>query len=114
MLQKVSVGMSYRFMRVIVMFDLPTDTSMDRRHYRWFRKFLIDEGFVMMQESVYTKICLNMHAVNKVELNIQKNRPPKGIVQVMNVTEKQFASMKLVVGESDTVNIQNDERMIVL
>ncbi len=101
-------------MRVIVMFDLPTDTSMDRRHYRWFRKFLIDEGFIMMQESVYTKICLNMHAVNKVELNIQKNRPPKGIIQVMNVTEKQFASMKLVVGESDTVNIQSDERMIVL
>lgn len=101
-------------MRVIVMFDLPTDTSMDRRHYRWFRKFLIDEGFIMMQESVYTKICFNMHAVNKVELNIQKNRPPKGIVQVMNVTEKQFASMKLVVGESDTVNIQSDERMIVL
>ena len=101
-------------MRVIVMFDLPTDTSMDRRHYRWFRKFLIDEGFIMMQESVYTKICLNMHAVNKVELNIQKNRAPKGIIQVMNVTEKQFASMKLVVGESDTVNIQSDERMIVL
>lgn len=101
-------------MRVIVMFDLPTDTSMDRRHYRWFRKFLINEGFIMMQESVYTKICLNMHAVNKVELNIQKNRPPKGIIQVMNVTEKQFASMKLVVGESDTVNIQSDERMIVL
>lgn len=106
--------MSYRFMRVIVMFDLPTDTSMDRRHYRWFRKFLIDEGFIMMQESVYTKICLNMHSVNKVELNIQKNRPPKGIVQVMNVTEKQFASMKLVVGEVDTVNVQSDERMIVL
>jgi len=106
--------MSYRFMRVIVMFDLPTETSMDRRHYRWFRKYLIDEGFIMMQESIYTKICLNMHAVNKVELNIQKNRPPKGMIQVMNVTEKQFASMKLVVGESDTVNIQSDDRMIVL
>ncbi len=101
-------------MRVIVMFDLPTETSMDRRHYRWFRKYLIDEGFVMMQESIYTKICLNMHAVSKVELNIQKNRPPKGIVQVMNITEKQFASMKLVVGEVDSVNIQSDERLIVL
>lgn len=106
--------MSYRFMRVIVMFDLPTETSMDRRHYRWFRKYLIDEGFVMIQESIYTKICLNMHAVSKVELNIQKNRPPKGIVQVMNITEKQFASMKLVVGEVDSVNIQSDERLIVL
>lgn len=101
-------------MRVIVMFDLPTETSMDRRHYRWFRKYLIDEGFVMIQESIYTKICLNMHAVSKVELNIQKNRPPKGIVQVMNITEKQFASMKLVVGEVDSVNIQSDERLIVL
>ena len=48
--------MSYRFMRVMVMFDLPTETSMERRHYRWFRKFLIDEGFIMMQESIYTKI----------------------------------------------------------
>lgn len=101
-------------MRMIVMFDLPTETSMDRRHYRWFRKFLIDEGFIMMQESVYTKICLNMHAVNKVELSIQKNRPPRGIVQVMSVTEKQFAAMKLVVGEADTTNIQSDERMIIL
>ncbi len=101
-------------MRMIVMFDLPTDTSMDRRHYRWFRKFLIDEGFVMMQESVYTKICLNMHAVNKVELNIKKNRPPKGLIQVMTVTEKQFAAMKLIVGEVDAVSIQNDDRMIVL
>ncbi len=96
------------------MFDLPTDTSMDRRHYRWFRKFLIDEGFIMMQESVYTKICLNMHSVRKVELNLQKNRPPKGIVQVMSVTEKQFASMKLVVGEIDSVSIQSDDRMVIL
>lgn len=101
-------------MRVIVMFDLPTETSMDRRHYRWFRKFLINEGFIMMQESIYTKICLNMHSVDKIELSIQKNRPPNGIVQVMSVTEKQFASMKLIVGEADTVNVQSDERIILL
>lgn len=68
----------------------------------------------MLQESVYTKVCLNMHSVDKVELNIKKNRPPKGIVQVISVTEKQFASMKLIVGEVDTVNIQSDDRMIVL
>lgn len=101
-------------MRVMVMFDLPTDTSMSRRHYRWFRKFLIDEGFVMMQESIYTKICLNMHAVKKVELSIRKNCPPHGLVQVMHVTERQFADMQLMVGESDVVNVQSDERMIVL
>lgn len=101
-------------MRVIVMFDLPTETSMERRRYRWFRKYLIDDGFVMMQESIYTKICLNMHAVKQVELNIEKNKPPKGLVQIMSVTERQFASMKLVVGELDETYIQNDARLVVL
>ncbi|MBR1939523.1 CRISPR-associated endonuclease Cas2 [Candidatus Saccharibacteria bacterium] len=101
-------------MRVMVMFDLPTETSMDRRRYRWFRKYLIDDGSVMMQESIYTKICLNMHAVRQVEANIIKNKPPKGLVQVMSVTERQFASMKLIVGELDETYIQNDARLVVL
>lgn len=101
-------------MRVIVMFDLPTETSLQRRHYRRFRKNLIDDGFVMMQESIYTKICLNMHAVRQVELSIEKNKPPKGLVQVMSVTERQFAGMKLIVGELDETYIQNDARLVVL
>ncbi len=101
-------------MRVIVMFDLPTETALQRRHYRWFRKFLINDGFVMMQESIYTKICLNMHAVRQVELSIEKNKPPKGLVQVMSVTERQFASMRLIVGELDNTYIQNDERLVVI
>ena len=32
--------MSYRFMRVLVMFDLPTETSENRRNYTKFRKYL--------------------------------------------------------------------------
>lgn len=96
------------------MFDLPTDTSMDRRHYRRFRKFLIDEGFVMMQESIYTKICINGHAISRVEAAIKKNRPPKGLVQMMIVTERQFSGMELISGDVDNSYIQSDERMIVL
>lgn len=101
-------------MRVIVMFDLPTDSSIDRRRYRYFRKYLINDGFIMMQESIYTKICINMHAVEKVQLNIEKNKPPKGIIQVMVVTEKQYASMKLVVGELPDNYVDSDERLVVL
>lgn len=96
------------------MFDLPTETAMERRRYRWFRRFLIDDGFVMMQESIYTKICVNMHTVEKVEANVRKNCPPEGIVQLMAVTERQFAKMELLVGERDEVNVQTDDRMIVL
>ena len=106
--------MSYRFMRVMVMFDLPTETSAQRKHYRNFRKYLIDDGFTMMQESIYTKICINMHAVDQACDRIEKHKPPEGIVQVMSVTERQFASVKIVVGELDGTYIQNDNRMIIL
>ena len=45
-------------MRVIVMFDLPTLTKDNMRDYRRFRKFLLKNGFIMLQESIYTKLTL--------------------------------------------------------
>ena len=101
-------------MRTIVMFDLPNETSLDRKRYRDFRKFLIKEGFFMMQESIYTKICLNLHAVEKVKSNIKKHRPPHGIIQLLTVTERQFAGMTLITGENISNYIDNDNRMIIL
>lgn len=46
-------------MRVIVFFDLPVFTKADIRQYNKFRKFLIGQGFVKMQKSVYSKIAIN-------------------------------------------------------
>ena len=39
--------MSYRYMRIIVMFDLPVVTASDRRAYTQFRKYLIKNGFLI-------------------------------------------------------------------
>ncbi|MCD0050694.1 CRISPR-associated endonuclease Cas2, partial [Streptococcus agalactiae] len=36
--------MSYRYMRMILMFDMPTETAEERKAYRKFRKFLLSEG----------------------------------------------------------------------
>ncbi len=65
--------MSYRYMRMILMFDMPTDTSDDRKAYRRFRKFLLSEGFIMHQFSVYSKLLLNDTA-NKAMLATIKNQ----------------------------------------
>lgn len=106
--------MSYRFMRTIVFFDLPMITSENIREYNKFRKFLIKSGFMMMQESVYTKILLNTTAVNAVIENIKKNRPKEGLVQVLTVTEKQFSKMEFVVGEKKSDVLDSDERLVIL
>ena len=68
-------------MRVIVFFDLPTLSAEDRREYAKFRKFLIKGGFMMMQESVYTKMALNKTVADSVVESVKRNKPPKGLVQ---------------------------------
>ena len=89
--------MRYRFMRILVFFDLPTETAKDRKNYSQFRKFLIKEGFIMMQEQVNAKLVLNNSITNSIKDKISKNKPQKGIVQMLIITEKQFNSMEYIV-----------------
>ena len=106
--------MSYRFMRVIVFFDLPTETTEDRRNYRKFRKGLIKGGFMMIQESVYAKLALNSTQVSQIVNEVRSMRPQKGIAQILTVTEKQFAKMEFISGKCSGNVIDSDERLLIL
>ena len=104
----------FRFMRALVFFDLPVETSEDRRNYRRFRTMLIKHGFIMLQESVYCKLLTSPSVEKSIHGMIQKNKPPEGIVQLLIVTEKQFSRMEYVVGQYNSDVIDSNERVIVL
>lgn len=106
--------MSYRFMRVVVFFDLPVLTEANRREYRRFRKYLIRSGFMMLQESVYCKLAQNSTVADAIVENIKKNKPQDGLVQVLRVTEKQYQKMDFIVGEKAGEVLDSDERLIIL
>lgn len=106
--------MSYRYMRVIVMFDLPVVTIADKREYTKFRKYLLKSGFLMMQESIYCKLAQNSVAADSIVDNVRKNKPNSGLVQAMKITEKQFSKIEYIVGESSSEVIDSDERLIIL
>lgn len=101
-------------MRLIVMFDLPTLNAKDKRNYREFRKFLIKNGFMMMQESDYTKIALNQSMAQLIANKVRDNKPDKGLVQMFIITEKQFSRMEILVGEVSDEYITDDRRLIIL
>lgn len=102
-------------MRLIVMFDLPTETSSDRRNYRKFRKFLIQNGYNMMQFSIYSKIILNRSVLNYQKIKLGQNAPPKGYVDTLIVTEKQYVNIETIVGDKRRTEQENStKRMIVL
>jgi CRISPR-associated protein Cas2 len=85
-------------MRVLVFFDLPVKTKKERKIYRRFRKFLIKNGHHMLQFSVYSKILANRDAASHHVDLIRKHAPEKGNIRIMTVTEKQYASIKIIVG----------------
>ena len=106
--------MNYRYMRMIIFFDLPVETAQNRRDYSHFRKYLVKNGFMMMQESVYCKLLLNQTAVSSVADGIRRHKPPKGLIQMLTVTEKQFAGMECVLGSMESDIITSDARFIEL
>ena len=101
-------------MRIMVFFDLPTVTPEDRKHYRKFRKHLIKNGFIMMQESVYCRLVLNQSVQDNVIKTVEKEKPPDGIVQILSITEKQFSKIEYLVGEQKSEVINSDERIIII
>ena len=101
-------------MRVVVFFDLPVLTAKERRDYQQFRRYLLKSGFLMMQEFVYVKLVQNTGVADAVVENLRKNRPSGGLVQVLRVTEKQYAKMDFIVGTKKSEVLDSDERLVIL
>lgn len=90
--------MIFDFMRTLVFFDLPVETKKERKLYALFRKWLVKNGYTMLQYSVYAKIFNNRDAATKHVGQLRKNVPPVGSIRVMMVTEKQYARMEVIIG----------------
>lgn len=80
------------------MFDLPMETKADQKRYRIFRKHLIENGFIMMQYSIYYRTLPNRSQLQKYEHLIKEKTPKDGNVRLLYVTESQFQDMKLLAG----------------
>jgi CRISPR-associated protein Cas2 len=91
--------MTYRIMRLVVLFDLPTTTLKERRAATQFRNSLIRDGFNMLQYSVYSRVCANHDVYLKHLQRVKHHVPGDGSVRVVAITENQFTNMHVVVGE---------------
>lgn len=106
--------MNYKFMRLLVFFDLPMLTDKDRRAYNHFHKFLLKNGFIMMQKSVYTKLVINNVTSAAVKERVRNNLPPDGVVELLEITENQFSKIEYLVGEEQQLVIDSLDRLVEL
>lgn len=101
-------------MRLVLFFDLPVETSSQRRAAQKFVKEIKKLGFYMMQESVYLKLGIDAHAISTTIDKVRKLVPSEGNIAVLTVTEKQFSEIEMLLGERPCDVIDTDERIIEL
>ena len=102
-------------MRLMVFFDLPTLTKADKKAYVLFRRFLIQDGYDMLQWSVYGRIINGFDDMGTHIKRLTVNLPPKGSVRCLSISEKQYAQMKLLVGQPKIQEKKlNAQQMVLL
>lgn len=103
---------AYRIMWVMVMYDLPTDTKLDRKLAAKFRKDMLKDGFTMFQFSMYLRHCMSSENAQVHVRRVKKLLPPKGHVGIITITDKQFGMMEIFRGrepEKTPVGVQQLE-----
>lgn len=103
----------YRYMRLLLLFDLPVVEDYEKKEYAQFRKSLIKNGYIMMQFSVYMK-CVNTQTKVEQELKkLYKYVPTNGNIRLLAITEKQYSNMAMILGKKKINEIyNNNERYI--
>lgn len=86
-------------MWVLALFDLPVGTKQQRYEYSRFRSRLRDDGFVMLQYSVYARPCPNEENAKVHFERVRSILPPEGEVRLLTLTDMQFGRMKVFIGK---------------
>jgi len=103
-----------RILWLFVFFDLPVGTKSERRAATRFRNFLKDDGYMMLQWSVYARVCRGEEASDKHVQRVTKNLPTKGSVRALQVTDKQYGRMRLLLGEAKKNERVTPQQMVLL
>ena len=90
----------YRILWLFVYFDLPTQTAADRKAYARFRKHLLEDGFTMLQYSIYSRHCASRENADVHKKRVRKWLPEKGEVILFEITDKQFGMMEFFGGRA--------------
>lgn len=83
---------------LIVAFDLPVGSKAQRRTATKFRDFLIDDGYQMIQFSVYARACVTFARQETHIDRLKKSLPSEGSVRAIFVTRAQWERSHVIQG----------------
>ena len=88
----------FRMGWVLAMFDLPVLTDDERRTATGFRKALLDDGYLMIQFSIYARPCVSYEEMDTHIARVKAFTPEAGNVRLMFITDQQWGNSVTVIG----------------
>lgn len=103
----------WRMAWLLVLFDLPTTTKQAKRAYVEFHRFLLDDGFSMMQYSVYGRHAPNREHAETHVARVRRALPERGEVRVIRLTDAQFGRMEVFRGRKPSQAEGAPEQLLI-
>lgn len=94
---------------MLVLFDLPVGTKRERDRATRFRKKLLDDGYNMLQFSVYMRSCASWDRMQKHARRLKAYAPEGGNIRAILVTEKQWVKSIAIISEDYRKRKKTDE-----
>ena len=85
---------------IMVMFDLPVLTKAERQTASRFRHALLDDGYLMIQWSIYARPCISYEQMDTHIARLKAMTPDAGNVRLMFLTDQQWGKSVTVIGKN--------------
>ena len=89
---------SFKMGWLLVMFDLPVLTKKQRKAASGFRNELLDDGYFMVQFSVYARACTDLDRMEKHRDRLKTFVPEAGNVRILFLTDLQWSRGECITG----------------
>lgn len=83
---------------LLVMFDLPVLTKKQRKAATDFRLSLLDDGYMMVQFSIYARACTDMERIDKHKARLKSFAPEAGNIRLLFLTDRQWSQGETICG----------------
>jgi CRISPR-associated protein Cas2 len=104
----------YRAMWLFALYDLPVKSRTERRDYQNFHNLLLEEGFSMLQYSVYARYCSSEESSDHLRERLRKSLPQDGQVRLLSITDRQFGRMEIFLGRKKAVSNEKPPPQLLL
>ena len=103
----------YRIVWLIVLFDLPVTSKLQRSAATRFRHDLLDEGFEMSQYSVYLRHCAGKEQADSLAHRMELVMPKEGKVHMIQITDKQYENIRTFRGRKREPGPRNPDQLVL-